>query len=56
MRSWPGAALTLPRLLQRWPVVTASLILGLVWAAWHLPLLWTRGAPLYGYPVWLLVR
>jgi uncharacterized protein len=35
--------------------VTASLILGLVWAAWHLPLLWTEGAPLYGYPIWLLI-
>ena len=35
--------------------MTASLILGLVWAAWHLPLPWTEGAPLYGYPVWLLV-
>ena len=51
--AWRGFAL--PRLLQRWPVVTASLILGLIWAAWHLPLLWTEGAPLYGYPVWLLV-
>lgn len=51
--AWRGFAL--PRLLQRWPEVTASLILGLVWAAWHLPLLWTEGAPLYGYPVWLLV-
>jgi len=50
--AWRGFAL--PRLLQRWPEVTASLILGLVWGAWHLPLLWTEGAPLYGYPVWLL--
>ena len=51
--AWRGFAL--PRLLQRWPEVTASLILGLAWAAWHLPLLWTEGAPLYGYPVWLLL-
>jgi CAAX protease family protein len=50
---WRGFAL--PRLLQRWPPVTASVILGLVWAAWHLPLLWTQGATLYGSPVWLLV-
>jgi uncharacterized protein len=50
---WRGFAL--PRLLQRWPPVTASVILGLVWAVWHLPLLWTEGASLYGYPVWLLV-
>jgi uncharacterized protein len=50
---WRGFAL--PRLLQRWPPVTASVILGLVWAVWHLPLLWTEDASLYGYPVWLLV-
>jgi uncharacterized protein len=50
---WRGFAL--PRLLQRWPPVTASVILGLVWAAWHLPLLWTEGASLYGASVWLLV-
>jgi CAAX protease family protein len=50
---WRGFAL--PRLLQRWPPVTASVILGLVWAAWHLPLVWTEGASLYGFPVWLLV-
>ena len=33
--AWRGFAL--PRLLQRWPEVTASLILGLVWAACALP-------------------
>jgi membrane protease YdiL (CAAX protease family) len=32
---WRGFAL--PRLLERWPPLAASLILGAIWAAWHLP-------------------
>jgi membrane protease YdiL (CAAX protease family) len=32
---WRGFAL--PRMLERWTPVTASLILGLVWGIWHLP-------------------
>lgn len=42
---WRGFAL--PRMLARMSNVTASLILGLVWATWHLPLFWTETAPLY---------
>jgi uncharacterized protein len=49
---WRGFAL--PRLLSRWPPLTASLLLGLVWATWHLPLLWTEGRTLDGHPAWLL--
>jgi uncharacterized protein len=45
---WRGYAL--PRLLARTGPVTASAVLGVVWATWHLPLLWTAGAPLEGQP------
>ncbi len=48
---WRGYAL--PRLLARHGALAASLSLGLVWALWHLPLLWTEGAVLYQRPVWL---
>lgn len=33
---WRGYAL--PRLLNRWSSVAASLVLGVAWASWHLPL------------------
>jgi membrane protease YdiL (CAAX protease family) len=32
---WRGYAL--PRLLDRWPPMTAGLVLGLVWTLWHVP-------------------
>jgi membrane protease YdiL (CAAX protease family) len=32
---WRGFAL--PRLLRRWPPLTAALVLGAIWWAWHLP-------------------
>jgi membrane protease YdiL (CAAX protease family) len=51
--AWRGFAL--PRLLVRHNALVASLILGSLWAAWHLPLIWTEGAPLYQQPVWLLL-
>ena len=31
------------------------MVLGLLWALWHLPLLWTETSPLYRTPVWLLI-
>jgi len=50
--AWRGFAL--PRLLVRHEALVASLVLGALWAAWHLPLVWTEGAPLHGQLVWLL--
>jgi uncharacterized protein len=43
---WRGFAL--PRLLARTGPLPASLLLGVVWAAWHLPLFWTVGNRNYG--------
>ncbi|MDN5794548.1 MAG: CPBP family glutamic-type intramembrane protease [Intrasporangium sp.] len=50
--AWRGVLL--PRFLARWSPWHASLVLGLVWAAWHLPLLQVRsgsdaGAPVLGF-------
>jgi membrane protease YdiL (CAAX protease family) len=42
---WRGYAL--PRLLEFTGAVGASLVLGLVWASWHLPLFWTDGTSLH---------
>jgi uncharacterized protein len=50
---WRGFAL--PRLLVGHNAFVASLIVGVLWAAWHLPLMWTEGYPLYGQPVWVLL-
>ena len=50
---WRGFAL--PRLLSRHTPWVASLLLGLLWATWHLPLLWTEGRTLYGQPFWVLL-
>jgi membrane protease YdiL (CAAX protease family) len=46
---WRGFAL--PRLLTRYNALVASLILGALWALWHLPLVWTEGASIYQQPV-----
>jgi membrane protease YdiL (CAAX protease family) len=51
--AWRGFAL--PRLLTRYNALVASLILGVIWALWHLPLVWTEGATLYQQPAWLLL-
>jgi membrane protease YdiL (CAAX protease family) len=51
--AWRGFAL--PRLLARYGAVRASLVLGLFWAVWHLPLLWTPGINAQQLPLWLLL-
>jgi uncharacterized protein len=51
--AWRGFAL--PRLLLGNNALVASLILGILWALWHLPLVWTESAPLYQQPIWLLL-
>ncbi len=38
---WRGYAL--PRLQSRWSGLSSSIILGLIWGLWHLPLFWTSG-------------
>jgi membrane protease YdiL (CAAX protease family) len=46
---WRGYAL--PRLLAERSALVASLILGALWGAWHLPTFFVPGAPQYGLPV-----
>lgn len=45
---WRGFAL--PQLRRRFDAVTASVILGLIWAVWHLPLFYMSSMPQYGSP------
>jgi membrane protease YdiL (CAAX protease family) len=51
---WRGYAL--PRLAARWGEMGASLILGVVWALWHLPFWWMAGAGMGGtsLPIFVL--
>lgn len=45
---WRGFAL--PRLLERFDPWSASAVLGVMWALWHLPLFYLPGMPQYGTP------
>ncbi len=45
---WRGYAL--PRLLAERTALAASLIVGALWGAWHLPTFFVPGAPQYGLP------
>ena len=51
--AWRG--FVLPRMLAYGNALVASLVLGVVWALWHLPLQWTAGYAQFQLPSWLLV-
>ena len=48
---WRGFAL--PRLAARFGLGPASILLGVIWAAWHLPQFFIRNADTYGQSFWL---
>jgi uncharacterized protein len=51
---WRGYAL--PRLAARFGFVRASVLLGIIWACWHLPIFFVPGIDMYGqsFPLWAI--
>ena len=49
---WRGFALS--RLQRRYNALWASLILGVIWACWHIPIFFLPGAPLSDFPLFLV--
>jgi len=47
---WQGFAL--PRLMERWGGLTAAIVIGVVWGAWHLPAFIVQGMPQTQFPLW----
>lgn len=47
---WRGFAL--PRLLERMNGLSAALLLGTIWAVWHLPAFFIPGMPQNNFPIW----
>jgi membrane protease YdiL (CAAX protease family) len=52
---WRGYAL--PKLQTKYNAVVSSLILGALWSAWHLPMLFIPGSSMYGvpFPIYLIL-
>jgi membrane protease YdiL (CAAX protease family) len=46
---WRGFAL--PALLERWRVLPASIVLGVLWGLWHLPTFFVPGMPQSAFPL-----
>jgi membrane protease YdiL (CAAX protease family) len=47
---WRGYAL--PRLQAKWNALASSIILGLIWASWHIPFFFIHNQPLYQRNFW----
>jgi membrane protease YdiL (CAAX protease family) len=50
---WRGYAL--PRLQARWNALASSIVLGLIWTVWHLPLWFVAGSSQQGSSFWLFL-
>ncbi|TVQ23068.1 MAG: CPBP family intramembrane metalloprotease [Leptolyngbya sp. DLM2.Bin15] len=46
---WRGFAL--PHLQKRYNALSATLIMGLLWSLWHLPLIFLTGSPMAQSPL-----
>jgi membrane protease YdiL (CAAX protease family) len=50
---WRGYAL--PELQAKWNALVSSLILGVIWAAWHIPLWFLAGSSQQGTSFWIFL-